>query len=146
MKRYLICTALAGLVVTLSLILQPPISYNGGLGWDGAQYTQLAAQCGREAMHAYEPFAYRVGAPCLAALIPLPPKLGLWTVNILSSIVLLFGRDSQMLSVVFFSYWRTGSLEGAAVVGLIMTLLGLVMAMGVFLLQRFSRAGVEQAV
>jgi iron(III) transport system permease protein len=64
----------------------------------------------------------------------------------LSSIVLLFGRDSQMLSVVFFSYWRTGSLEGAAVVGLIMTLLGLVMATGVFLLQRFGRGGIEQTV
>ena len=64
----------------------------------------------------------------------------------LSSIVLLFGRDSQMLSVVFFSYWRTGSLEGAAVVGLIMTLLGLVMAVGVFVLQRFGRGGVEQTL
>jgi iron(III) transport system permease protein len=64
----------------------------------------------------------------------------------LSSIVLLFGRDSQMLSVVFFSYWRTGSLEGAAVVGVIMTLLGLIMATGVFLLQRFGRGGVEQTV
>lgn len=96
MKRYLVCAALAGLVVTLSMVLQPPNSYNGGLGWDGAQYTQLAAQCGREPMHANEPFAYRVGAPCLAALVPLPPKLGLWTINILSSIVLLFLLDGWL--------------------------------------------------
>ena len=96
MKRYLVCAALAGLVITLSMVLQPPISYNGGLGWDGAQYTQLAGQCGREPMHAYEPFTYRVGAPCLAALVPLPPKLGLWTINILSSILLLFLLDAWL--------------------------------------------------
>jgi len=111
MKRYLICAALAGLVITLSMILQPPISYNGGLGWDGAQYTQLAGQCGREPMHAYEPFAYRVGAPCLAALIPLPPKLGLWTINILSSILLLFLLDAwlrQHVHLVLVPYLLAG--------------------------------------
>jgi iron(III) transport system permease protein len=64
----------------------------------------------------------------------------------LSTIVLLFGPDSEMLSVKFFAYWRTGSLEGAAVIGLIMTLLGLGMATGVFLLQRLGRGSVEQAI
>lgn len=64
----------------------------------------------------------------------------------LSTIVLLFGPDSEMLSVKFYAYWRTGSLEGAAVIGLIMTLLGLGMAAGVFLLQRLGRGSVEQAI
>lgn len=90
LARPYVCSALVvGIVVTLSLLFQKPFTYNGGLGWDGSYYTQLTAQCGRSAMTANEPFVYRIGAPCLAALLPLPPKTALWAVNIASSILLI---------------------------------------------------------
>jgi hypothetical protein len=89
--RPYVCSALvAGIVLAFSLLVQKPFTYNGGLGWDGSYYTQLAAQCGRSRMTANEPFVYRIGAPCLAALLPLPPKTALWAINIASSILLIF--------------------------------------------------------
>lgn len=96
MNRYLLCTVLSGSVIALSILFQRPISYNNGLGWDGAQYAQLAAQCGRERLHALEPFVYRIGAPCLAALVPLPPTRGLLVVNVAASVLLIFLLDAWL--------------------------------------------------
>ena len=79
----------AAIVLTWSVLFQKPFTYNGGLGWDGSHYTRLAAQCGRSQMTANEPFVYRIGAPCLAAALPLSPKTALWAVNIVSSILLI---------------------------------------------------------
>jgi hypothetical protein len=77
----------------LSALFQEPWTYNEGLGWDGAQYVALASQCGREPMRASEPFAYRIGAPCLAALLPWSPKHALWIVNAAASVLLLLLLD-----------------------------------------------------
>jgi hypothetical protein len=96
MTRYLFCAAIAGLVITLSILFQRPISYNDGLGWDGAQYAQLAGQCGREQLHALEPFTYRIGAPCLAALLPVSPRRGLLIVNVGASVLFLFLLDAWL--------------------------------------------------
>lgn len=89
-RPYVGSTLIVGIVLALSLLFQKPFTYNGGLGWDGSHYTQLAAQCGRSRMTANEPFVYRIGAPCLAALLPLPPKTALWAINIAASILLIF--------------------------------------------------------
>ncbi|MGH9383216.1 MAG: hypothetical protein ACRD2N_02840 [Vicinamibacterales bacterium] len=94
MNRFLFCAALTALVIALSILFQKPITYNNGLGWDGSQYAELTAQCWREPLNAREPFAYRIGAPCLAALVPLAPRLGLWTVNVAASVLLLFLVDA----------------------------------------------------
>jgi iron(III) transport system permease protein len=64
----------------------------------------------------------------------------------LSTVILLTGPETQLLSVRFFSYWRTASLESAAVIGLLMTLLGLGLATGIFLLQRLSKTSVERSI
>lgn len=83
----------------------------------------------------------------------LSPALGIgWlmfmavVIRDLSVVVLLFGPGTQLLSVQFFAYWRTGSLEGAAVLGLFMTVLGMLLAAGIFLLQRFGRGSAERAI
>src|SRR4030095_16099079 len=96
MKRYVLCAALAGSVIALSIVFQRPITYNDGLGWDGAQYAQLTAQCGREQLHAFEPFTYRIGMPCLAALIPAAPRLGLRAVNTVAAVLLIFLLDAWL--------------------------------------------------
>jgi hypothetical protein len=44
------------------------------------------------------------------------------------------------IAVVFFSHWRSGTVEGAAVIGLLMALMGLLLAAGIVALQRRSRA------
>jgi hypothetical protein len=71
------------------MLFQRPHTVEGGLGWDGAQYTALAGQCWREPMHALEPFVYRIGAPCLAALLPVAPATGLRIVNTAAAILLV---------------------------------------------------------
>jgi hypothetical protein len=96
MNRYVLCVALAGSVIALSIVFQRPITYNDGLGWDGGQYAQLAAQCGREQLHAFEPFTYRIGIPCLAALIPAAPRLGLLAVNTAAAVLLIFLLDAWL--------------------------------------------------
>jgi iron(III) transport system permease protein len=58
----------------------------------------------------------------------------------LSTVILLYGPGSRLLSVVFFAQWRSGTLEGAAVIGLLMTLIGLAVASGIVALQRLNRS------
>jgi ABC-type Fe3+ transport system permease subunit len=55
-------------------------------------------------------------------------------------VILLYGPGSRLLSVVFFAQWRSGTLEGAAVIGLLMTLIGLAVASGIVALQRLNRS------
>ncbi|MBI4173042.1 MAG: iron ABC transporter permease [Actinobacteria bacterium] len=83
----------------------------------------------------------------------LAPALGIgWlmfmavVIRDLSTVILLFGPRSQLMSVTFFSYWRGAALEGAAVIGLLMTVMGLVMACGIFLLQRSSRTSTRATI
>ena len=87
---YALCAVLALAAVTISSMTQSSLLSEGGLGWDGAQYAQLTSQCWREPMRALEPFVYRIGAPCIAALIPAPPKTALLIVNVVASVLLLF--------------------------------------------------------
>jgi iron(III) transport system permease protein len=54
----------------------------------------------------------------------------------LSTIILLYGAGSKMLAVTFYSYWTSGALEDAAVIGLLMAGIGLLLVGGVRLLQR----------
>jgi iron(III) transport system permease protein len=61
----------------------------------------------------------------------------------LSTVILLYGPGSRLLSVVFFANWRSGTLEGAAVIGLLMTLIGFALASGIFVLQRLNRGGAQ---
>jgi hypothetical protein len=87
---YWICGLLAAAVVTLSALTQPSIAVHGGLGWDGAQYARLAGQCWSAPLTALEPFVYRIGTPCLAALVPASPRAALGAVNMAASVLLLF--------------------------------------------------------
>jgi iron(III) transport system permease protein len=61
----------------------------------------------------------------------------------LSTVILLYGPGSRLLSVVFYANWRSGTLEGAAVIGLLMMFMGLGLASGIFALQRLHRGGVQ---
>lgn len=87
---YWICSLLAAAAVALSALTQPAIAVEGGLGWDGAQYARLTAQCWTAPLAALEPFVYRIGTPCLAALIPAEPRTALFAVNLAASVLLLF--------------------------------------------------------
>lgn len=113
-----LCLALTAIVVVLSALFQAPHTAEGGLGWDGAQYTALASQCWREPMRALEPFVYRIGAPCMAALLPVAPATGLRIVNTASAVVLLYLMGvwlrrhvsllvARWLLVVFAFHWLT---------------------------------------
>jgi ABC-type Fe3+ transport system permease subunit len=61
----------------------------------------------------------------------------------LSTVILLYGPGSRLLSVVFYANWRSGTLEGASVIGLLMMFMGLGLASGIFALQRLHRGGVQ---
>jgi iron(III) transport system permease protein len=54
----------------------------------------------------------------------------------LSTIILLYSAKSKMLAVTFYSYWTSGAIENAAVIGLFMTAVGLTLVAAVRLLQR----------
>jgi iron(III) transport system permease protein len=56
----------------------------------------------------------------------------------LDTVILLYGVNSTMVSVSFFTYWSQGSLEKASVIGLLMTLIGLVAAGGIQMLGRLG--------
>lgn len=87
---YVTGAALAAVAVSLSALTQESLQSEGGLGFDGSQYALLTSQCWTEPLRALEPFVYRIGAPCIAALLPGPPKTSLLVVNVTSSVLLLF--------------------------------------------------------
>ena len=57
----------------------------------------------------------------------------------LSTVILIYGPASTMLSVVFYAHWKSGTAEDAAVIGLLMTFLGMAMAAAILVLQRLGR-------
>lgn len=61
----------------------------------------------------------------------------------LSTVILLYGPGSRMLSIVFYSHWKAGTLEDAAVIGLFMTMIGFLLGTGIYWLRRFT--GEDQA-
>ena len=64
----------------------------------------------------------------------------------LSTVILLYGPGSTVLSVLFYAQWRSGTFEDAAAIGLVMTALGLLAAAGIVLVQRISRGRAEALV
>jgi len=64
----------------------------------------------------------------------------------LSTVILLYGPGSTILSAVFYSHWRSGTLEDAAVIGLLMAAMGLLVALGIVVLQRIGRGRAEAPV
>jgi len=56
----------------------------------------------------------------------------------LSTVILLYGPGSVLLSVVFFAHWKAGTVEDAAVIGVLMTLIGLGLGASIFVLQRLT--------
>jgi iron(III) transport system permease protein len=64
----------------------------------------------------------------------------------LSTVILLYGPGSTILSAVFYSHWRSGTLEDAAVIGLLMAGMGLLVALGIVVLQRIGRGRAEAPV
>lgn len=64
----------------------------------------------------------------------------------LSTVILLYGPSSTVLSVLFYAHWRHGTLEDAAVIGLLMAALGMLFAAGIFVLQRLGRGRARVAV
>ncbi len=92
---------------------QRPISYNGGLGWDGVDYARMATQLAQgQTPQAQAPFVYRVGAPWLAALLAPddPPRA-----------FLLLNRICALLAPLLLATWlaRRG-LKAGTVVGLVL--------------------------
>src|SRR5258706_3387754 len=61
----------------------------------------------------------------------------------LSTVILLYGPGSTILSAVFYSHWRSGTLEDAAVIGLLMAAMGLLAALGIVVLQRMGRGSAQ---
>lgn len=63
--------------------VQPPITLNQGLGWDGVDYARMATQLTRgHRPEAQAPFVYRVGAPWLAGVLrPQDVKAGFLLMN-----------------------------------------------------------------
>ena len=57
----------------------------------------------------------------------------------LSTVILLYGPGSTVLSVLFYAQWRSGTFEDASAIGLVMTALGLAAAGGIVLVQRLAR-------
>lgn len=56
----------------------------------------------------------------------------------LSTVILLYGTESQLLSIVFYSLWHDGNYANATVIGLLMTGVGILVAIASVLLERYS--------
>lgn len=116
---YVLCAVFAALVITIFGFTQQSLTAEGGLGWDGSQYARLAGQCWRQPLDAHEPFTYRIGTPCLAALVPAStPKAKMRIANLASAILLLFllaawlhrfmpPRVAVCLLAAFALHWET---------------------------------------
>jgi hypothetical protein len=96
--------AAAGLA---SQLLQPPLTYNGGRGWDGGAYYQMAAQiAGGEPLRAESPFVYRPGTAALvAAFFPGDLMRGFKVVNLVAA-----GLASVLLAswlAGYLTHWKT---------------------------------------
>lgn len=93
-KYILFAILLSVITIAISNQIQPEISYNNGLGWDGVNYHQMAEQSAKgETISTKAPFVSRVGLPFLVAKIyPDNIKSGFlylnWLFSILNSILL----------------------------------------------------------
>lgn len=126
-KYILFAIILSVITIAISHFVQPEISYNAGLGWDGVNYHQMAEQiANREQISTKSPFVSRVGVPYLVAKIyPDNIKSGFlylnWFFSILNSILLalllarFINRKWVIYLLVFFyitqwhGYHRFGS-------------------------------------
>jgi len=81
--------------------------------------------------------ARKIVLPILSPSLAIGWLLSMITViRDLSTIILIYGPKSKMLAVTFFSYWTSGALEDAAVIGLFMAIIGFALVGVVRLLQR----------
>lgn len=93
-KYILFAIILSVITIASSHLVQPEISYNNGLGWDGVNYHQMAEQITNgEQISTKAPFVSRVGLPNLVAKVyPDNIKSGFlylnWFFSILNSILL----------------------------------------------------------
>jgi hypothetical protein len=93
-KYILFAIILSVITIAISHLVQPEISYNNGLGWDGVNYHQMAEQITNgEQISTKAPFVSRVGLPNLVAKVyPDNIKSGFlylnWFFSILNSILL----------------------------------------------------------
>lgn len=93
-KYILFAIILSVITIAISHLLQPEISYNNGLGWDGLNYHQMAEQIANgEQISTKAPFVSRVGLPYLVAKVyPDNIKSGFlylnWFFSVLNSILL----------------------------------------------------------
>lgn len=126
-KYILFAIILSVITIAISHFVQPEISYNAGLGWDGVNYHQMAEQIAKgEQVSTKAPFVSRVGVPYLIAKIyPDNIKSGFlylnWFFSILNSILLalllarFINRKWVIYLLVFFyitqwhGYHRFGS-------------------------------------
>ncbi len=96
--------------ILLSHIVQPQISYNDGLGWDGVKYTQIADDfIDGETVSTKAPFVYRIGVPFLASIFsPNDTTQGFLIINWLFSILnavllaLLLTRFTNKKWIIYF--------------------------------------------
>lgn len=89
---FAITALIAGFFILFSFIFQEPISYNSGLGWDGAEYFKAAKSIAENrAPEAKAPFVYRMGTPYLVAkLFPQDLKAGFFYLNLVFSVINIF--------------------------------------------------------
>jgi iron(III) transport system permease protein len=79
----------------------------------------------------------RVVVPLLSPSLAIGWLLCMMTViRDLSTVILLYGPKSRLLAVTFYTYWTSGAIENAAVIGLFMTAVGLTLVAVVRVLQR----------
>lgn len=93
-KYILFAIILSVITIASSHLVQPEISYNNGLGWDGVNYHQMAEQITNgEQISTKAPFVSRVGLPYLVAKV-YPDNINSgflylnWFFSILNSILL----------------------------------------------------------
>lgn len=67
---------LAALTLLTAWLSQPPVTLNGGLGWDGLHYASLYERFLHETspLPLHAPFHQRLGLPYLASLLPMHPR------------------------------------------------------------------------
>jgi hypothetical protein len=80
------CVLVTSVTIILSALFQRPLTINGGLGWDGVSYTRIATSCWHVPIVADPPFVYRVGGPCVAALLSSQPVEGMFRANVLAAV------------------------------------------------------------
>jgi len=109
------------LAYTSSLLLQEPIVYNNGFGWDGEKYHQIAYQIqNNQTIATKAPFVYRVGTPWLAVkLFGGDLKLSFIRVNTFFALLLPFfvyyflkkkGINSGLATLgalIYLSFWHS---------------------------------------